>query len=148
MRETTAARLPPALSPPTAMRLGSPPSAAALAATQRVAAYASSPEAGEGGRLLEEHRGRGIARHGALRSAHAAEYRQGEVLVNAFEGHLAGGPDAEAARRPVVQEGREAEARVVLQRAERGDEGHAVLVAGEECPVHGHPREEPPAPAY
>src|SRR2546425_10698075 len=48
MRETTAARLPPALSPPTAMRFASPPMTAALAATQRVTAYASSPEAGEG----------------------------------------------------------------------------------------------------
>src|SRR5213076_2078552 len=103
--------------------------------------------ADDGRHLLEQHLGFGIERHGLLQSGRAAEYRQGEALVNALEGHLDGEPDAEPARRPVVQEGREAEARVLLQLDERGDEGHAVLVAGEERPVHGHPREEPPAPA-
>src|SRR5207244_11401081 len=76
-----------------------------------------------------------------------AEYRQGEALVNALEGHLDGEADSQPARRHVAQKGREAEARVLLQLDERGDERHAVVPAGEEGALHTHPREASPAPA-
>src|SRR6266481_1199172 len=96
-------------------------------------------------------RGPGTVRFSTLATASptpaAAERVAIAARVNAFEGHLDGEADAQPARRRVAQEGREAEARVLLELDECGEEGHAVLVAREEGAVHPHPREEPPAPA-
>ena len=75
-RLTTAARLPPALSPPTAIRRGSAPSSAALSAAQLKAAQASSTGGRErvlGGQPVVDREHRGPGRRGE----EAAERRRG-----------------------------------------------------------------------
>src|SRR5205823_10367719 len=73
-------------------------------------------------------------------SRDAPERRQREVFGHRFEDDLDGYPGAQATRRDVAQKGREAHARVLVERDQRRHVRDAI--AGQERPVHGDPGEE------
>src|SRR5581483_11967301 len=131
---------------------GSPSPAVAASAT--IAARASSTEPASNGGIIADRvsitirtcgsSGMGTSSSGAPR--HAAEQRQGHAVVDAFERHLDRHPEPEPGRRDVAEKRREPDVRVV-ELDERRDERHAVLVAGKERAVDGHPGEDGAASA-
>src|ERR671931_365878 len=81
------------------------------------------------------------------RSGEATEHRQRHALVDPLERHLDRQPEPRAAGRRVGEEAREADARILLELDEGGDERHAPLITRKERAVNSHPGEDPAAAA-